>query len=292
MPRRVTARVRSEFSAPISRRQALAAGPLLGLATTASLATPIPRIRSYDFDRPGDTIHALVKIIGDVSGRTTYGWSQGEIFGLTPGALARPLLRYESCRIGRYIAGADGAFEYRYRGMIFYKDYDTGAFIDRFRNPYTEAIVPVRHFQTSIGRYVYTERGVAPNAAFKGETGKRFGEPFRLPWTIVGDDIWVTLDERVRYRRPSDGEYRVDNAILRYAAKNRALEDARLTSVPCTSSWQTQLNWFGWLGMDAREGMIMQGGHGRKFETLEELPPALRKFAELKFPGSTSSPIE
>ncbi len=237
-------------------------------------------------------MHALVKLIGDVSGRTTVGWTQGDIFGLRGSEIARPLMRFESARIGRYTRRADGAWVYNYRGVIAYKALDSDRFIDSLVNPYTNESVAVKHYATSIGSYAYTRVGVEPSAAFKGERGEEMGKPFRLPWTIVGDDVWVTTDERVRYRRPSDGEYRVDNAINRYAGKLSELQDPALTSAPCTSSWQTELNWFSWLGMGAQPGMIMQGGAGRKFAGVAQLPAALVEFVEHKFPGTLTAGLD
>ena len=229
-------------------------------------------------------MHALVKLIGDVSGRTTVGWTQGDIFGLRGSEMARPLMRFESARIGRYTRRADGAWVYNYRGVIAYKALDSDRFIDSLVNPYTNESVAVKHYATSIGSYAYTRVGVEASAAFKGERGEEMGKPFRLPWTIVGDDVWVTTDERVRYRRPSDEEYRVDNAINRYAGKLSELQDPALTSAACTSSWQTELNWFSWLGMGAQPGMIMQGEPGESLPAWPSFPPRWSSSLSTNFP--------
>jgi hypothetical protein len=266
----------------MTRRAALAVP--IALAATGTAAARAVR-RPVDFKSPRDNVAAFVKLTGDLSGESTCGWTRGEIFGLVEGEMARPLVRYESARVGRHLRQPDGSYKYIYRGLILYQDFETGEFIDTLVNPYTGRKVGVKHFATSIGEYTISERGVIPAKAFKGESAKVHSGPFILPWTVLGDRIWVTSDERVRYQRPSDGEYRVDNAILRYSGYLSELEDPAITSARCESSWQTQLNWFSWLEMGSIKGMVMQGGAGVKLPSVKQLPATFRRFTEARFPG-------
>jgi hypothetical protein len=236
-------------------------------------------------------VRAFVKLTGDLSGKSTCGWTRGELFGLLDGEMARPLVRYESARSGRHLLQPDGSYKYVYRGLILYQDYATGEYIDTLLNPYTGKQVEVKHFATSIGEYTISENGIIPSRAFKGESAKVHSGPFILPWTVLENRVWVTSDERVRYQRPSDGEYRVDNAILRYGGYLDELEDPSLTFARCESSWQTQLNWFSWLAMGEKKGMIMQGGAGLKLRSAAELPESFKKFGERIFPGSLRNMI-
>jgi hypothetical protein len=73
---------------------------------------------------------------------------------------------------------------------------------------------------------------------------------------------------------------------LRYGGYLDELEDSSLTFARCESSWQTQLNWFSWLAMGEKKGMIMQGGAGLKLRSAAELPAPFKNFAERTFPGS------
>jgi hypothetical protein len=270
----------------VTRRFALGAPLAL---TAAGAAVAKPKQRRIDFRSPRDNVRAFVKLTGDVSGASKCIWTRGEIFGLVDGEMARPLARYESARVGRYLPQADGSYRYVYRGLILYQDFESGEFVDAIVNPYTGKQVEVKHYATSIGEYTISPNGIIPSKAFKGESAKVHAGPFILPWTILGDRVWVTSDERVRYQRPSDGEYRVDNAILRYAGHLSELEDESLTSARCESSWQTQLNWFSWLEMGSIKGMVMQGGAGTKLKSAAELPAKFTNFAERKFPGFLTS---
>ncbi len=274
-----------------SRRSFLAAtaasgvaGALMGASGVRAHEQTTNQLQ-LDLTDPADNVYALVKIQGDVSGKFTVSWGQGHIFGIKDAEMARPMLRYQSCRMGVYERQPDGAFRFRYRGLILYQDYASGAYIDRFENPYTGRSVDVRNWRSSIGELTYTKQGVRAARAFNGNTGKPYGEPYVLPWVRAGNIIWTTLDERVEYERPSDLEWRRDNAILRYESRWDELVDPNRTAASASTSFQTHIDWFSWLEMDDKSGGLMQGGAGRKFGSLEELPAEFLSAAETKFPG-------
>lgn len=242
-------------------------------------------------NNPSDNVYAIVKMQGDVSGKTMYPWGQGHIFGVQDGELAAPMFRFQSCRVGEHKRRNDGSYTFRYRGMIFYQDYETGAFIDTYTNPYTGKECDVRHFRTSIGEYTYTDKGTVSANAFTGETGHSYEDGYLLQWERAGDRVFVSLDERVRYRRPSDNALRLDNAILRYESSWTELNNPDVTAAMTSTSWQTAISWFTWLDMEGTPGMHMQGGNGHKLMSIDELPSDFVDFAEAKFPGAVTDPI-
>lgn len=274
----------------LSRRTALITASAFA-AGSSTIQSPARASLNLDLTKPSDNVYAIVKMQGDVSGKTMYPWGQGHIYGVLDGEMATAMLRFQSCRIGEHRWRNDGAYVFRYRGMIFYQDYDTGEFIDSYRNPYTDQDCEVRHFRTSIGEYAYTETGTESARSFDGEVGKSYDGGYILPWQRAGDRLFVTLDERVLYRRPSDNALRLDNAILRYQANWSEVNNPELTAAETQSSWQTAISWFTWLDMGDRPGMHMQGGNGYKFSSLDDLPDAFTAFAEAKFPGVLTEPI-
>lgn len=275
----------------LNRRKSLAVlGPVaLGLNRPAQAQSR--NSLNLDFSKPADNVYAIIKMQGDVSGKTMYPWGQGHIFGVEDNKMAVPMLRFQSCRVGEHRRRNDGAYTFRYRGMIFYQDFETGAFINTYVNPYTGEECEVRHFRTSIGEYAYTDKGTVSAREFTGETGHSYEDGYLLQWERAGDRVFVTLDERVRYQRPSDGAWRVDNAILRYESSWTELNDPDRTAATTSTSWQTQIQWFEWLNMGDRPGMHMQGGNGHKFMSMDDLPPDFVDFAEAMFPGAITDPI-
>lgn len=277
----------------INRRLAIAglSAATLGACSSGDDSASLAKTIGLDLSKPEDNVYAIVKIQGDVGGKTTYSWGQGNIFGIKDGEMATPLLRYQSARLGRYFKQVDGSYIFKYRGLIFYQDFETGAFIDEFTNPYTDQTVAVKHYKTSIGQFSYTTKGPKAARAFTGNSGKPYGDPYILPWIKASNRIWVMLDERVEYERPSDKEWRRDNAILRYESNWDELNNPDLTAASATSSFQTHIDWFTWLNMKGETGGIMQGGMGQKFKSLDEFPSEFVEFAERKYPGSLTEKI-
>lgn len=281
----------------LNRRSVLTAGALspLGAGLSACAYGGEERIADgpvlCDLTRAPDTVEAVVKLQGDLNGAPTIQWRQGHILGLVEGQMAVPMLRYQSAQLGRFIRQDNGDFRFKYRGVFVYQDYETGEFLETYQNPFTGKTVEVTHFRTSIGEFSYTTLGPKPSRKFKGQTGHAYGTPYHLPWVRAGDKVWVTLDERVEYERPSDGAWRRDNAFIRYETDWDALMDPTKTAVPASSSFHTHVDWFTWLDMPGHPGGLMQGGAGRKFFDLSDLPQDLLSFVDEKFPGALSDPI-
>lgn len=282
----------------LTRRSVLqsAAGASIGFGVTAcassdSGAAPPPYRDAFDLSVPQDNVEAIVKMRGDLSGKPSYMWRHGHIFGVVEGQMAIPMMQYQSAQIGRFFRNTDGSYLFKYRGLFVYQDFDSGEFIDEFQNPFTRETVEVRHFKTSIGEFSYTTLGPKASRVFEGNTGRPHGTPYVLPWVRSGDYVWVTLDERVEYARPSDGVWRRDNALIRYETLWDELMDPERSSASVSTSFHTHVDWFTWLNMQGHSGGLMQGGAGRKFFKLEDLPADLVAFSEARFPGSLTDPI-
>ena len=260
----------------VGRRHALHLGLAFGAAVSAPAAAtaaadervardnraarlPRPARRSLDFRDPGDNIVALVKTLGDLSGRATWSISFGRIFGAVADRTKPRDARCDKVEQRRCEIVADGAQETRFRGMIYFTDLETGAFLGEWRNPFTGRTNQVVHWATlGQGGYTYTRSGLVARATFRGAFGSdKRGRPLILPWIINGDDVWLMLDERVKYVRPADGALRTDNAINRYQTSLRELEDPDVSSAVCRTSWHTEQNWMVWMGMDERPGRLM-----------------------------------
>ena len=261
------------------------------LAATRARAASSRASLNLDLTKPADNVYAMVKIQGDASGRTTCTWGQGQIFGVRDNELAVPMLRFQSGRIGAHRRRNDGSYEFRFRGMILYQDFETGEFIDTYVNPYNGKECTVRNFRTNAGYYYLTEKGTLPPEEFVGESAHLHADGYVLQWERAGEYAYVTSDERIKYLRRSDNAWRVDNALLRYEVNWADLNDPNLTSVEASTSWQTQIQWFEWLDMGDLPGMHMQGGNGRKFLSTDQLPERFVARAESLFPGSITDPI-
>lgn len=273
----------------LNRRKLLALSPIALLPASVAHATRRP----LDFADPHDNLRALIRILGDETGVERYSFSHGRIFAVVGKELAQPLFDFKAARVQGFRKLGEGVWETRFRGMIYFCDLDSGHIIDSWRNPYTGADATVTHWGT-VGEsgYTYTLNGVIPPRSFRGEFGARKQDaPLLFPWLINGDDVWLMLDERVKYLRRSDGAIRTDNAINRYHTSLAELEDPARSSVSCIASWHTEQNWMPWMAMGELAGHLMWGGAGRKYAQLEQLPRGFVLEIERRNPGALTAPL-
>lgn len=246
-----------------------------------------------DFSSPEMNLLAYVRLVGDSSGKPTFGWSHGRIYGTLEGELSTTLLDYISCRRVEFKKLDDGSWAQGYRGLILMTDPKTGKVIDNFRNPYTGEDNKIIHFKTAFGAAVFSVTGTRSLVSFESESPKDNGhkDTFVMPWSVVGDDAWATYDERVAYRR-RDGAWRTDNAVYRYQTLLSELTNPEITSPSRNMMWSTELPWFTYMKMGERPGHLMWAGMGKKYNSLEDIPKYLVDEAERRYPGFLSTPID
>jgi len=217
-----------------------------GLLSAPTLSAAQPR---YDFSDPVDNLRAFVKITGDLTGRETYQWSSGRLFGSTPGKLAEPLADVQACRKQQYLKIADG-YRCLYRGMIIFFEPRSDNVLGIFDNPYTGKRNDVTHYRTQLSEYTITPQGYRGGITEIGESGVPRKAPFLLDWTVAGDDVWVIHDERLKYTRPDGGNVRIDNLLNQYHCRLGELDDTELSSVGCDL-------------LAGRVDLVSLDGHGR-----------------------------
>ena len=92
---------------PIPRRTLLqtlgAAGAAAALRTNEASASSRARgPLHFDFNRPNDSIEAITRVRGDVSGKRVYTYTRGRVYIVQPGQPATPFLGYESGLVDEY----------------------------------------------------------------------------------------------------------------------------------------------------------------------------------------------
>lgn len=282
-------------SPALSRREVLVGAAGLGASVllppsiqAGNSASPALRA-PVDFSSPETNLLGYVRLIGDVSGKPSYGWGHGRVFGTQENELAKLLFDYQSCRLVEFRKLDDGSWAQGYRGLILFTDPESGRVIDGFRNPFTGEDNEVVHFRTSFGASIFSVDGPRSLAEFERESPREEGE-FVMPWTVIGDDVWATYDERIAYRRP-DGEWRVDNAVYRYHGYLSELTDPDNSAPHHDMMWSTELNWFTYMRMGDIPGHVMWAGMGRKYDRLDALPEEFLGEAERRYPGFLTTPI-
>lgn len=239
---------------------------------------------------PRETLHALAKVLGAIDGSRAYNWLSGRIFSKQNAVpLAEPILDWEGCTIRRFAFESPDRLRMTYRGIILFKAVD-GPVIDEFASPVSGKPNAVKHFRTAIGTYVFTSTGIEPSARFKGRLGVN-PNPFVLPWAVAGDDVWMTLDERVEYTRPSTTLLVADNAIFRYQSRLSEIQDKHTSAASANISYHSEIGYYDWMGMMGVEGHTIWGAAGKKYAKLSELPSNFVDEVVRRYPTHFSDPL-
>ena len=264
--------------------------PRLGAAPGDPMAVP----QALDTRNPDHNLIAYMKILSDLSDRPTYRFHSGRILSVIPGQLGEPFMDFVACKQDRVRRLTDGSYQHGYRGVILFTELDTGQVLDTFENPLTGKTSEVRHFHTRWGSGVFTRSG-AYSLAAAAETQEAPGladTPFQLGWSIVGDDVWVTYDERVAMRDDAGRLYYADSSMYRYHASLKQLPDPDQPSAATIMSWDTETTWWPWMDMGTMPGHLIFGSMGRKYADLEQIPAEVVAASEERFPGQLSRPID
>jgi Protein of unknown function (DUF1838) len=240
--------------------------------------------RKLDFSKPEDNLYGLLKLLGDVSGKTTYWMQPGRIYAFRPGELAKPLFDYIGCTVREIRRINDAEYRTRYRGWMLMQTTDSDTVIDEWRNPYTSQTVKVEHFRTWVGRQAFTANGLARPANYKGDF-TWFDKKFVLPWRILGDDVWCPYEQFSVYTDPQ-GNARYEKAIHTYQGSLAQLEDRERSSAAATIASQSQSPWFPWMKMDHVPGHMILRSLGRKYESPDSLPAAIIAESNRRYPGA------
>lgn len=275
------------------RRQLLLGLPVLagGVAVVDAAGNRSAAIRPESvFKGPRETLHALAKVLGSMDGNPCYHWLGGRIFDKRDAApLAEPMLDWEGCTIRRFAWEGPDRLRMTYRGIILFKAVD-GSVIDEFRSPAGDGSTPVAHFRTALGAYTFTSNGIEASPRFKGRLGTN-PNPFALPWIAAGDDVWLTLDERVEYTRPGTNIVIADNAVFRFQSRLSEIADANRAMASANISYHSEIPYYDWMGMAGVSGHTLWGAAGKKYAGLDSLPERFVEAVIRRYPTHFSDPL-
>jgi hypothetical protein len=240
------------------RRGALAAS--LGLAAAAA-ATPARAKRTLDLKKPEDSLYAVVKLRGDLSGKMVYQWYTGLLTLLVPGKMPAPVARYQGMIRTTWTPQPDGGFKYRTFDLGFYGDLETGRAVKTLTNPITGETVEPVDIQDGPVESVYSVHGV-----FRDGAAPDNSKTLSLPWVTAGDQVWYGANLAFEYANPlppaqypdvSSTEKVTQRSIFTYKGRLSELADDATTSAPMETLMTVIATTHPWLRM----GRIPSFGH-------------------------------
>jgi hypothetical protein len=273
-------------------------GSAVGLAVGGHAFDSHAATRRYadlPIDDAAFNVRTLGKLQGDLSGRVTYTYNPGFVFGVVPNAgrapedFAQLLYRVEGVtkRISRLLD--DGSVEEATRNWMVYCDADTGEYLSRFQNPYTHETLEVPPLRGSPSRARLTVRGPV-TGSFPGLENSSFDKPLDVRWRLLGDSAWITRHSASRIRTAS-GALRNEFSIDAWICRRADLQRRNSTHVPSHYSWTSHAQWQPWLNMARYPGHMLWRIEPTVLFELADLPPALVARLEQVAPGQLAESL-
>ncbi len=270
----------------INRRDALGIAMVTSV-TSAAMFAGVPVLARHasgrvpagvDLQDPVFNTMVLARLQGDISGRISYSYRQGEVVGIAAGrglpieAYGKRMYTFEGGGLRRSRVREDGNIETRSRNWLFYTDPETGEFLDEFENPYTGETVPVPAFRAGISGSVLTPNGPEVRANFDMRSTV-FGRPTLLQYAFFGDTAWVSRHAFTRWTPPGEDQGRTEFTLDVWTCRADDLFNDELTYIPSTYGWTSQTEFQTWLQMpDDFEGNQVWSTQGMGSYRLDDLP--------------------
>jgi len=269
--------------AGIGRRDMLTAVSLLSVASLAGTEVHASGSRGnvpagIDLKDPEFNLSVLSRLQGDVREKLIYGFHFGQVFGIKNGKdlplteYGRRIYGYEALGLRRARILPDGSVQSVSRGWLFYTDPETGEYIDKFRNPYTNEMVDVPVFRAGISGDTMTVKGPQVSANFTMES-TIYGRPPRLDYKFFGGQAFVSRSAFTRWQPRGLPNKRIEMTLDVWQCKAADLFDASRSHIPSNTTWTSQTEFQTWLNMPADfSGHQLWRSDGMRVERIADLP--------------------
>ena len=297
----------SLLNAMVSRRQAMqtffsmgsvAAAAGLGVVACAppqNEARSTARREPIDFSDPAQNLRAFIKITGDLDPAVeTVGWFGGDIFAVTtPDRPLQKILGVEGFGVLRVAPQTDGVYRLFNRELAYYKDPQTGAYLDEWTNPFTGETVTVSPIHNMV---VNAEIAPVMKMDFDGTLVE---VPFSPPWTFFGDKAFSLFEVHTAFPNPMTPDKwpresagpitRISEVFQRFASLAE-LEDPDRSYADYTGVWTRVGPWLPWMLQGQAPGHLLYRTFMDRTGTADRLPPQLVARTEERHPQYFQAP--
>jgi len=244
---------------------------------------------AIDLDAPEGALLAMRKIqCSTADGVPATFWWHGNVFSRVTGEPDRLLFLIEGMNIRQcgMLSGDenDPGFKMVSREILLYLDPQTGDLLETWDNPWTGQTLNVLHVSNDPvnGRYGRTSRD---------------GTPFSLPFTVQGNQWWLTSTIPLFYKNPLGGEYQKyiggnyhATEMFNFFGDLPSLLDDNLTSVPSRVGWVRMSRWLPWMEMGDRPGLLYFHTAGRKLDSFDDLSDMMKAQIAENYPKYAQPP--
>ena len=269
------------MNSKMDRRALLQGLGALSLASTAgglhAKSDSTKNGSAIDFSDDVENLRAYAKLAGTVEDGMVHYWYSGTIYGFTPEKTAAMvgwtgLLKMVWRNLG------NGSFHFRNYDLAYFTNPGESTRIDQFVNPFTE----------KINRPIDVVGGPFDVVL----------SPKQYPWTMSGDDIWVTEPNFFKYKNklsPQDWPLASSGDLLNllyldgFQGKLSDIRNDSIKSAPSTLNVHHVNPWYPFFKMGQRTGVNVWHGHGKKIMELSDISPEVLAYVEEVSPGFIES---
>ena len=176
------------------------------------------------------------------------------------------MIRIEGMESYRVIVLEDGTYEIIGNMLTFFRDLETGEYIDEFKNPITGEINKIKPNtrRASIGRGMnVSSMGVRPTPFIDRMPDK----PLLIDWNFGPETVW--MQDQTSYP-PGLTEPRLQRMTMFAPLDEFTNPDVLSLSSSFTAT--VLMPWLPWMNMDDYEGHTLWHASGVKLKSIEELP--------------------
>lgn len=267
---------------PDRRRLLAATGALAAAAALPEGAAARPLL-DLDLERPEDNLTAWMKIRASAETQDVYLWFTGTLDLAVPGEPIRPIVAVDTILLRR----VQRLGEHRYHATDWeasvYRDPQSGEVVDEIENPSTKQRVRPLHYREGPVTFEYVADR-QPRLVGLPTPFEEKNEPFRQPWRIVGDDIWMTKELYIYGRKqwldpaefPEETPATPLNVSSIATMKSRwpEVRDPGKAAVATDYFYQATSDFLPWMKMGRKPGFVVWHEAGKKLFSLDEAPPA------------------
>ena len=262
----------------------LSCGLALSLAATGLVAD-----ERLDLTDSNDAYKAMLRLVGDLNGAPVFKDWDATIFMALPGEKPEPIIRTIGFNAGKMIPKDDGSYEWVTREVSYYVDLKTGEITETWFNPVTEQTVCVLQVANDPVSNVF------PAPAQDGSNPMAFFTSF----DVMGDVAALRWDIPLKYPNPlspeefpkeSTGDTYIASEHFFFFARTEDLTDPSSTSTPTHYAWARTGPWLPWMMLADTQGHLIYSGHGRKYDSFDDLSEQLKSYTLKHFPEYVTAP--
>lgn len=225
---------------------------------------------TVDLHDPAGRLQAYVRLRASLDGRPRAWWYRGIQYGVID-LKPRRLWAVQGVQVCQFTARDDGAFENRFRDLLFYQDLQTGETLERLRNPFTGAEIRLQPQRVGPMHLVYSRAGAAIKQVQNVPPGLE--TDWRVDRAIVsGDDL--ILHEEGYSRVEAGPATMVLNDFITFQCSAGAAREPGSDAIPGRYSYCSLMSWPPFMDMQGQPGHLLGRGNGRKLESRAELDRA------------------